>query len=335
MAVLAGDIGGTNARLALAEWRDGRCRLVAERYFESRTHKGLDSVLRAYMQETGAKIETACFGVAGPVQDGAAGQTVDVTNLPWKIDGAAIAREFGIGRVRLINDFQAAGYGTEALDATDLVVLQAGEPVPHGPRAIIGAGTGLGQALLLWRGDHYQAVATEGGHADFGPADELQLELLRYLMRNEGHASYELILSGAGLVRLYDFMRKSDIAAESPAVSESMQAGDPAAVITQAALQSDDTLCNRAVDLFVRIYGAQAGNLALTAGAVGGLFVAGGIAPRLIARIREGAFMQAFRNKGSMYAYAARVPVQVVLNTKVGLFGAALVALRLKKGEQT
>jgi glucokinase len=330
MAVLAGDIGGTNTRLALAERRDGRCRLVTERYYESRTHTSLASAVQDFLKETGASVAAACFGVAGPVREVEGGQTVKVTNLPWEVDGPAISREFGIAHVRLINDLQATGYGIEALDAPDFVVLQAGEPVPRGPRAIIGAGTGLGQALLVWQGDHYDAIATEGGHADFGPTDELQLELLRYLMRREGHASYELVLSGGGFARLYEFLRELGVEAESPAVAEALGSGDPAAVITAHALQNSDTLCARAVDLFVRIYGAQAGNLALTTGAVGGVFVAGGIAPRIVARMREDGFMHAFRNKGNMYAYAARVPVQVVMNTQAGLLGAATVALRLQ-----
>jgi glucokinase len=252
-----------------------------------------------------------------------------VTNLPWEVDSAELARAVGLPRIRLINDFQAIGYGIEALSDDDLAVLQLGEPVSTGPRAVLGAGTGLGQGILVWAGDHYEAIATEGGHAEFGPTDDLQLELARYLLTTEGHASYELVLSGHGLVRLYGFLRSQHVATESRAVARAMSEGDAAAAITQAALEANDALANKTLDLFVRIYGAQAGNLALTAGATGGVYVAGGIAPKILSRLREGAFIKAFRNKANMSQYVAAIPVRVVLNDAVGLLGAALAASRL------
>jgi glucokinase len=195
---------------------------------------------------------------------------------------------------------------------------------------VIGAGTGLGQGLLVWSRDHYVPIATEGGHANFAPANDLQIELTRYLLKTAGRTSWELVLSGHGLVRLYTFLKESGAAPESATVAQAMQAGDPAAAITRAALEQNDPLANQALDLFVDIYGAQAGNLALTAGATGGVYIAGGIAPKIISRLNDGRFMRAFRNKGKMSPYVEAIPVQVATRPEVGLIGAVLAATRLK-----
>ncbi len=331
MRVLAGDIGGTNTRLQILECEPGRCRTVRDRRFESGSYGGLPAILREFVkQEGGRTVEGVCLGIAGPVRESAAGQSVKVTNLPWEIHSQELSREFGFPRLRLINDFQAIGYGIEALGEEDLVVLQQGEPDARAPRAVIGAGTGLGQGILLWQQDHYAPVATEGGHVDFGPTNELQIELARFLLKELGRASYELIVSGHGLVQLYDFLKTRGEMPESPAVAEAMKRGDAAAAITEAALEHDDALSNQALNLFVDIYGAQAGNLALAAGARGGIYVAGGIAPKILARLTDGRFMRAFLNKGKMSPYVAAVPVCVVTNPDVGLIGAALAASRLK-----
>jgi len=331
MRVLAGDIGGTKTLLQIADCETGAYRGVREQRFDSGLHDDLSSILREFLkQERKQTIEAVCLGVAGPVKGTAADQSVKVTNLPWSIRSQELKREFGFPRVRLINDFQAVGYGIEALGAKDLVVLQPGEPVEHGPRAVIGAGTGLGQGILIWNRDHYEPVATEGGHANFAPVDELQIELTRYLLKTAGRTSWELVLSGHGLVQLYDFLKARGGTPESPAVAKAMQANDPAAAITQAALERNDPLANQALDLFVDIYGAQAGNLALTAGATGGVYIAGGIAPKIISRLTDGRFMQAFLNKGRMKPYAAAIPVRVVTRPEAGLTGAILAATRLK-----
>ena len=328
MRVLAGDIGGTNTRLQIAECESGQCRTVRDERFESGSYDGLASVLREFMKPERARaIAGVCLGVAGPVKETAVGQSVKVTNLPWEIHGWELAREFGFPAVRLINDFQAIGYGIDALDSRHLAVLQKGEPVPRAPRALIGAGTGLGQGILVWQGDHYAPLATEGGHAVFGPANELQVELARYLIRNLGHSSYEVVLSGHGLALLYAFLRERGDFPESAAVV--MRASDPAAAITRAALESRDPLASQTLDLFIDIYGAQAGNLALTAGATGGVYVAGGIAPRIIARIADGRFMRAFLDKANMAYYVAAIPVAVVTDPDVGLLGAMRAAGRL------
>jgi glucokinase len=327
MTLLAADIGGTNVRLCLA--RAGERGFLAERTYPSADFSSFADVLRRFLADAPAEsIEAACFAVAGPIRDTAEGQAVKVTNLPWEIRVRALEREFSFPKLRLINDFQAIGYGIEALSESDFVVLQPGNPVAHGPRAVIGAGTGLGQAILVWQGDRYEVVATEGGHADFGPTDDLQVELARYLIKRFGHASYEQALSGPGLVRLYEFLRGQGIVAESTVVIETMKIADPAAAITRAALDHSDPLAAMALDLFVRIYGAQAGNLALTAGATGGVYLAGGIAPKIVSKLRDILFLDAFRSKGNMSAYVENIPVRVVMNPKVGLMGAVMVAGR-------
>ena len=327
MRVLAGDIGGTKTLLQIAEGKAGRCRAVREQRFDSASYDSLSSIIHEFLkQEKNKKITAVCFGIAGPVKTTARGQSVKVTNLPWEIHSQELKRRFKFPQLRLINDFQAVGYGIEALGAKDLVVLQPGEPVEQGPRAVIGAGTGLGQGILIWNRDHYEPVATEGGHANFAPVNESQIELTRYLLKTIGRASWELILSGHGLVRLYTFFKERGEFPETPALSAAMKNGDAAAAITKAALEQNDGLANQTMDLFVDIYGAQAGNLALTAGATGGVYVAGGIAPKIISRLTDGRFMRAFLNKSKMKSYVEVIPVQVVMNPNVGLMGAVQMA---------
>lgn len=325
--VLAGDIGGTTTRLRIAACEGGVCRTLREQRFASAAFPQFAVVLREFLKDVpAATIDAACIAVAGPVRATAKGQFVPVTNLPWQLDSDALAREFGIDRVRLINDFHAIGYAIEWLAPEQLRVVQRGEPVTQGPRAVLGAGTGLGQAVLVWQGERYEVIATEGGHADFGPVDELTLELSRYLLAHFGHASYELILSGAGLMRLYSFLREYGAAPESAAVARALRDGDPAAIITGAALQEGDPLSNRVLDLFVQIYGAQAGNLALTTGATGGIYIAGGIALKILSRLASDTFTQAFCSKGNMSSWTKRVPVHVVLDPEPGLAGALSMA---------
>lgn len=327
--LLAGDVGGTKTLLCVADHDGDTPRIVRQQRFENSGYRGFADILRAFLDAVPAtSFAAACIAVAGPVRARADGQYVKVTNLPWEVDSASLVREFGLQRVRLVNDFAAIGYVIEGLGARDVVTLNAGEPEPHGPRVVIGAGTGLGQAILFWNSDHYEVIATEGSKTDFGPIDELQLELARYLMQQHGRASYELILSGAGLARLYEFLRQRAHAPESPSLAQAMGQGDAAAAISRAAL-GGDALASAALDLFVSIYGAQAGNLALTAGATGGAYIAGGIAPKIIARLTDGAFMTSFANKGKMKEYVSAMPVTVVMNAETGLAGALSVAARL------
>lgn len=332
MRVLAGDIGGTKTRLLLAECTASACVPIVERTYTSAAFTGLASIVRVFLQGVGATdaaAERACFAVAGPVRETETGQSARITNLPWELHSAHLATELEIPRVRLINDFQGVGYGIDALGPDDFEVLQAGQVTTHAPRAIIGAGTGLGQAILIWQNDHYEVYPTEGGHADFAPTDARQMGLLRELMREFGRVSYERVLSGPGLVRIYAFLRDSRKAEESPALREAMHLGDPAAAISAYALTRNDPLASLALDLFVRIYGAQAGNLALTCLAQGGVYIAGGIAPQIIERLRDSTFLTAFNDKGRMAPLTTEMPVRVILNPRVGLFGAALAAARL------
>lgn len=329
--VLAGDIGGTKTLLQLAEFRGQTCRAVFERRFDSHAHRDFSTVVREFLQaaraasDTLIPIHSACFGVAGPIQ----GQTAKITNLPWQIDAGAIGAEFGIGRVRLINDFAAVGYGIETLGGADLVTLQAGQPQPGGVRAVIGAGTGLGMGMLVWRDDRYEALPSEGGHVDFAPTGEEQIALLRHLKPLYGRVSCERVVSGPGLVKIYEFLRDAGGVAESPELRRAMQAGDAAAAIAESALADRDALAVRALDQFIFIYGAVAGNLALTLLAEGGVYIAGGIAPKILDRLKAGGFTRAFNDKGRFAGLASNFPVHVVTNSKVGLQGAALVASRM------
>ena len=323
MTVLAGDVGGTKCLLALVEPAGAGVRVVAERRFDSAAYPGLAPIVAEFLAGAGAAVESACFGVPGAVVAG----ECRTPNLPWVIREAELAAAGGIGRVRLVNDFAAAALGVLALGPESLAPLQAGNPVERGPRAVLGAGTGLGEALLVWDGRRYAVVPTEGGHADFAPQDDQQLALQRYLEREHGgHVSVERVVSGPGLVRIYRFLLAAGMPAAA-AVATAMVAEDDGAVISRFALAGADAACVRALEIFVAAYGAEAGNLALRSLPTGGLYVAGGIAPKIRARIEDGSFMAAFRAKGRMTEMMATFPVHLVLEPKVGLLGAALEAL--------
>lgn len=328
MAVLAGDVGGTKTLLQIAEFDRDRYRVVAQQRYENSAYANFSDIVHDFMTEARQPpVRAACFGIAGPVIATATGEHVKLTNLPWILDSARLAQDFAIPKVRLINDFQAAGYGMEALTPADLAVLQRGTPEPQGLRALIGAGTGLGQGLLLARDGRYEAHSTEGGHADFAPTDEIQIELLRYLRRAHPHVSYERVVSGRGLANIYEFLR--DRCGDACTVAVDSEVDDRAAAIARAALTANDPLAAQALEIFVDVYGAQAGNLALTTLATGGVYIAGGIAPKILPRIVDGRFMRAFRNKGRMSALVATIPVYVVTNQDMGLMGTALAASRL------
>ncbi|MBI5752044.1 MAG: glucokinase [Hydrogenophilales bacterium] len=327
MHVLAGDIGGTKVLLRLAHVGAGSCRVVKEQRYESSAFSGLSPIVQEFLKSLhrDSAIDAACFGIAGPVTEVGPCQIAKVTNLPWEVDSAALAREFSLPAVRLINDFQAVGYGIETLTGEDLVTLQEGSAQPRAPRAVIGAGTGLGQGILVWQHDHYEAIATEGGHTDFAPTDGLQVGLWHYLRQQFEHISYERLVSGSGLVLIYSYLREQE-AKYAPLHTDPRNAADPAAAISELVLSGADALAVQALDLFLCIYGAQAGNLALSAGATGGVYVAGGIAPKIIHKLTDGTFMRAFLKKGRMAPLLAAVPVQVVMNPNVGLMGATLAA---------
>jgi len=314
--LLAGDLGGTKTWLRLSCAGE----VLREQRYDSAAFAGLTPMIADFLGESAPA--SACFGVAGPVR----GNTAQITNLPWRIDAGEIATRFAIPQVSLINDFQAVAYGIEALAAADLLTLQAGQPQPHGPRAVIGAGTGLGEGYLVWQDGHYQALASEGSHADFAPADEIQADLWRWLAQRYGHVSWERVVSGPGLAEIYAFLRERGAAAESPQLAAALRLGDPSAAISDHALQHGDVLAVAALDLFIAAYGAEAGNLALKMLATGGVYIAGGIAPKIAERIRAGGFLRAFLAKGRFAGLLETIPVQVVLNPQVGLLGAERVA---------
>ncbi|ROR34662.1 glucokinase [Inmirania thermothiophila] len=326
MKVLAGDLGGTKLLLALAEVADGRVVLGPVHRYASAELSGLTEAVRRFLAEAGGEAAAACIGVAGPVEATPAGGRARLTNLPWEVDAAELAAAAGVPRARLVNDFAAIARALPALDAeTEVVTLQRGRPDPAAPRAALGAGTGLGAALLLPAGDGWRVHATEAGHMDFAPADALETALLEALRAEFGRVSLERVLSGPGLARIHAFLarRRGDqgAALAPPEVVARARAGEPAAAA--------------ALGRFVRIYGAQAGNLALAWLPAGGLYLAGGIAPAILDALRQGPFLEAFLAKGRMTPVVARIPVHVVIHPAPGLVGAALCAAEAGAREET
>ena len=320
--ILAGDIGGTNARLAYFEPQNGHLRLVSERTYPSREHRELGEIVVQFLDDSGAHPDAACFGIAGPVRNG----RVDATNLPWAIDQSRLAKQIHLPATLLINDLEASAWGIGALAAGDLVSLNRVTGPAVGNQGVIAPGTGLGEAGLFWDGSRHHVFACEGGHTDFGPQGDLQIELLRFLKARFGHVSYERILSGPGLVNVYEFLRDQGHGKESDEFAVILKNTDPAAAISRAALDGTHPLAEKALDLWISVYGAEAGNLALKVMATGGLFLAGGISPKVLAKLTGPLFMQSFLNKGRLRPLLEAVPVHVVTNDKAGLLGAARCA---------
>ncbi|HET8608586.1 MAG TPA: glucokinase [Burkholderiales bacterium] len=320
--ILAGDIGGTSTRLALFNVDGGRVAMVNRQTYPSADYDSLAAVVRRFSEEHGHDVDHAAFGVAGPVRDGQA----KATNLPWLVDSTRLVDELGVKAVGLINDLEANAYGVAALDADDFTVLNAGEHDASGNAAIIAAGTGLGEAGLYWDGKRHHPFASEGGHADFAPRNELEIELLHYLLRRHDRVSYERVLSGPGLHAIYEFLRDSGQGTESQRIADAMREDDPAAVISNAALAGECRLCADALDMFVAFYGAAAGNLALKMMARGGMYLGGGIAPKIIEKLKQPVFMETFISKGRMEELLRDIPVHVIMNDQTALIGAARYA---------
>lgn len=327
--ILAGDIGGTNARLAYFQPQNGHLQLVSERVFPSREHRELGEIVVRFLDESGTRPEAACFGIAGPVRNG----RVETSNLPWVIEQSLLAKQIHTPATMLINDLEASAWGIGALAERDLVPLNRVTGTVVGNQAVIAPGTGLGEAGLFWDGTRHHVFACEGGHTDFAPQNDLQIELLRFLIAKFGHVSYERILSGPGLVNVYEFLRESGCGEESAMTATAMTAGDPAAAISRGALSGQDPLSEKALDVWISVYGAEASNLALKILATGGLFLAGGISPKILPKLTGPCFMKAFVNKGRLSPLVESMPVYVVTNDKTGLLGAArCAALRAAKG---
>ena len=305
MRWIAGDVGGTKTLLRCFE--DGQ--VVATERFQSGAFHSFDDLLREFLSRCGGGADAACFAVAGPVVDARA----EITNLEWTMDEASLAAAFPIGRVSLINDFTAVALGVPLLGAGDLLSLQKGDRDPHAPIGILGAGTGLGEAILAWDGRAHLVIPSEGGHQDFAPQDEEQTRLFLFLRELHGHVSWERLVSGMGLVNIFTFLTGQEI--EAADVAARVQAGDPAA--------------RRTAEMFVDIYGAEAGNMALRILARGGIFLAGGVAAKNLPWFTDGRFIEAFRRKGRFRDLCETIPVDVIVDQEVGLKGAASRALRL------
>lgn len=319
--ILAGDIGGTHTRLALFE-RDPHEPLALAIY-PSQKHAGLEEIVAAFLAEHPAEIDCACFDVAGPVRNG----RVKTTNLPWIVDARQVADTIGLPSVELVNDLAATAYGIAELTPADLETLNGGDPAIGGNLAVIAAGTGLGEAGLIWNGERYDAVATEGSHSDFGPRSALQVELYTFLAR-DSHVSYEDVCSGVGLVVLYGFLRERGRTEEPAWLAHAIRDGDAAATISSVGLAGRDPVCAEALDLMVSIYGAEAGNVALRLLATGGIYIGGGIAPRILPKLRQRSFFDSLTAKGRFRTILEQIPVHVILNEHAGLFGAARIARR-------
>lgn len=323
MLILAGDVGGTSTRLAYFQAERGKLEVLAEGHFPSAQHASLYEIVRLFAAEHQLTPERACFGIAGPIVDG----VVKTPNLPWSISRAELALQVGLPELQLINDLTANTYGISLLQPEDLAVLNQGKADPTGTIAVVSAGTGLGESLAFWDGRGYRPLPSEAGHADFAPRSDLEDDLLRFLRGAFGRVSYERVVSGPGLLNIYRFLKESHYLPEDPAVAAVLQTGDPGAVITGAALAGSCPLCGKTLDLFLSGYGAECGNAALRFLATGGVYLGGGIAPHILSKLREPAFLKAFTDKGRLSPLLATIPLMVILNDRAALLGAGRAAM--------
>ena len=328
MRVLAGDIGGTKTRLAVLDVQGTHLETLAERSYASGSYSGLEEIVQDFLGNTRAGCRQACFGIAGPVQHGRA----RVTNLPWIVEEQALAVSFGFERVALVNDLEANAWGITALRDNDFCPLNAGSPAAAGNACIVSAGTGLGEAGLYWDGQRHWPFACEGGHANFSPSSNLEIALLKYLRERFGRVSWERVISGKGLENIHDFLRSHRGVPAPSWLREELAEGDAAAAISRAALDNRDSLCAEALDLFIRLYGVEAGNHALKIMATGGVYLGGGIAPKNLQRFKGPLFMQGFLDKGRMQPLLEAMPVKIILNDRTALYGPALFLAAVKQG---
>lgn len=329
MRVLAGDIGGTKTLIQIAEVRGSEVEVLHRARFASQDYGDFESLLRDYLDqlpaELGQDITRACFGIAGPIHGSEQGtRQAKVTNLPWQLDEARLQSQLRLPWVYLINDFYATACGIEALRAEDLAVLHPATPQAHAPRLVVGAGTGLGVAQLMWSDGRYRAFPSEGGHIHFAPTDDEQMALLAYMKDHYDRVSYERLASGTGLANIYRFLVQHGQKRTDTNRTSLLDSADPPAAISEQA-RCGDGLAQHALSLFLAIYGAVVGDLALVSLPYGGIYVAGGIAPKLLAEMRNGTFMAAYAQKGRMSPLVNQIPVFVIINQDVGLLGATLV----------
>ncbi len=322
--ILAGDVGGTKVHLSLYQFEGGRLQHVTDQLFHAREFSGLEAVVQKFFEnQNHPEVTSACFGVPGPVRNG----RLKLTNLPWLLDSRELSRNLDIDHVFLINDLEANGYGIPELTSDQVYTLSTGDPSVVGNRGLVSAGTGLGEAVLMWNGKMHVPVASEGGHCDFAPRNDIEIELLRYLQHSlGGRVSYERVVSGLGLKNVYAFLRDGQGITESAELKQRMEHEDPNAVIGELGESGKDELCTRALDIFVSVYGAEAGNLALKVFATGGMFIGGGIAPKILSKMRDGVFMHAFTDKGRLSDLLVQTPVHIILESRAALMGAAAYA---------
>ena len=322
--ILAGEIGATRTRLAAFDADGNKLQLVVEKTYLSQEHGGLPEIITTFIKTEGIPVQSACFGVAGPVTAGRS----KISNLPWTIDSRELASQLKLNSVGLINDLEAYAYGIDALESKDFITLSEGADDAEGNRAVISARTGLGVAGMYWDGFRHHPFACEGGHADFSPRNKLEMELLDYLQGKHRRVSCERILSGPGIKNIYDFLRDTKKVDEPKELREQMtEAHDPPALISKLAAEGKTPICDQTMSLFVSIYGAETGNCALYFMSTGGIFIGGSIAAKNINRMKDPAFMQSFLAKGRMTQLLQQMPVKIVLNDDSGIIGAARYTL--------
>jgi glucokinase len=322
--ILAGDVGGTKVHLALYGFENGELTHVRDEKFPAQEYTGLDVVTKKFLAESGnPEVTAACFGVPGPVRHG----RLKLTNLPWVLDCAELSTGLEIQHLFLINDLEANGYGIAELHSDQIHVLSEGDASAVGNRGLVSAGTGLGEAILVWNGKMHIPMASEGGHSDFAPRNEMEIDLLRYLQRElQGRVSFERVVSGIGLKNIYSFLRDEKGMEEPSWLKDRMHHEDPNAVIGEVGEDGSNELCAKTLEVFVSAYGAEAGNLALKVLSVGGLYLGGGIAPKILKTMKDGAFMKAFTDKGRLSDLLIHTPVRVILESRAALMGAAAYA---------
>jgi glucokinase len=322
--IVAGDVGGTKVHLALYGFRQGKLVHVRDERFPAAEFTGLEDIVRRFISESGSpEVTAACFGVPGPVRGG----RLRLTNLPWVLDSRELSDHLHIAHVFLINDLEANGYGIPELTPDQLSTLNVGDPSAVGNRAVVSAGTGLGEAILVWNGKTHIPMPSEGGHTDFGARNPLEAELLVYLTKKlNGRVSYERVVSGPGLHNIYTFLRDEQKMEEPSWLADRMKTEDPNAVIGEVAELGTSDLCVKTLDMFVASYGAEAGNMVLKALAIGGVYLGGGIAPKILKTMHNGVFLQAFTDKGRLSDLCIHTPVHIILESRAALLGAAAYA---------
>jgi len=322
--ILAGEIGATRTRLGAFQKEGSRLQLVVEKTYLSQEHSNLSEIVAAFIKTEGIGVHQACFGAAGPVRRG----RCKILNLGWEIDSRELAKQLKLDAVGMINDLEAYAYGVDGLDSKDLVTLNEGSEDAEGNRAVVSARTGLGVAGLYWDGFRHHPFACEGGHTDFGPRDALEMELLAYLQKKFGRISYERIVSGPGIKNIYDFLRDAHKADEPQWLKDQIGAApDPPALISQLAVEGKAAICDQAMKMFVSIYGAQTGNVALSFMATGGIYIGGSVAAKNLALMKDPVFMKSYLDKGRMASLLKEMPVIIVLNDDAGLIGSARYTL--------